>query len=183
MFDNTDLYDLVCRGGVDLAFLGMGQIDRRARVNSSVIGSFDRPKVRLPGQATIAKSITVAPGTTAELCALEGAGVIRAVRARVKSDQRYAWRKLVLQGTWDKAAWPQVLTPLGPFFGFDWDTAEYGSVTAGCRRHQASAQAAIGTPGGTSVRAISSTTCWGVLPRVVTMRMGMSVSLGVPNGR
>ncbi len=49
MFDNTDLYDLVCRGGVDLAFLGMGQIDRRARVNSSVIGPFDRPKVRLPG--------------------------------------------------------------------------------------------------------------------------------------
>ena len=68
---------------------------------------------------------------------LREAGVIRAMRARVQSKQRYAWRKLVLQGEWDGAAWPQILTPLGPFFGFDWETAEYGSVPAGCRNGQA----------------------------------------------
>ena len=72
-------------------------------------------------------------GGSVEICALRGTGVIRAVRARVSSDQRYAWRKLVLRGEWDGAGRPQVLTPLGPFFGFDWDTAEYGSVVAGCR--------------------------------------------------
>ena len=33
--------------------------------------------------------------------------------------------------------WPQILTPLGPFFGFDWDTAEYGSVIAGCQNGKA----------------------------------------------
>jgi len=49
VFDNTDFYDLVSRGGIDVAFLGMGQIDRHARVNSTAIGSFERPKVRLPG--------------------------------------------------------------------------------------------------------------------------------------
>lgn len=91
------------------------------------------PKPQLPGQKTISKNITLAPGQTVELCALKTMGVIRAVRARVESKQRYAWRKLVLQGEWDGAAWPQVLTPLGPFFGFDWETAEYGSVTVGCR--------------------------------------------------
>jgi len=95
------------------------------------------PKPRLPGQNTITKTIHIAPGQTAELCALRGTGVIRAIRARVESSQRYAWRKLVLRGAWDDAQWPQILTPLGPFFGFDWETAEYGSVTTGCQRGQA----------------------------------------------
>ena len=95
------------------------------------------PKPRLPGQQTISKTILVAPGQTAVLCSLRKSGSIRAVRARVRSDQRYAWRKLVLRGEWDGAKWPQVLTPLGPFFGFDWDTADYGSVTTGCKNGQA----------------------------------------------
>ena len=91
------------------------------------------PKPELPGQATVSRTITIAPGATAVLGQFQGPGVVRAVRARVRSDQRYAWRKLVLRGAWDGASWPQVLTPLGPFFGFDWDPAEYGSVTAGCQ--------------------------------------------------
>jgi len=95
------------------------------------------PKPKLPGQKAISRTITLAPGETAVLCNLQGAGVIRAVRARVQSTQRYAWRKLVLRGNWDGADWPQILTPLGPFFGFDWETAEYGSVPAGCYRGQA----------------------------------------------
>ena len=95
------------------------------------------PKPRLPGQETIAKTITLEPGQSTVLCDLRKTGVIRAVRAKVQSAQRYAWRKLLLRGEWDGAAWPQVLTPLGLFFGFDWDTAEYGSVTAGCREGQA----------------------------------------------
>jgi len=93
----------------------------------------DDPKPLLPGQQTILTTVTLAPGHTAVLGELHAMGVIRAIRARVQSDQRYAWRKLVLRGEWDDAAWPQVLTPLGPFFGFDWETAEYGSVPAGCR--------------------------------------------------
>lgn len=95
------------------------------------------PKPQLPGQKTLAKSITIAPGQSVELCSLRETGVIRAIRARVQSDQRYAWRKLVLRGAWDGAEWPQVLTPLGPFFGFDWEAAEYGSVTTGCQNGKA----------------------------------------------
>lgn len=49
VFDNQDFYGLNGRGGVDLTFLGMGQVDVHARVNSSVIGSLAAPKVRLPG--------------------------------------------------------------------------------------------------------------------------------------
>src|SRR4051795_3125040 len=36
-------------GRIDVGFLGAAQIDRHASRNSTVIGSYDEPKVRLPG--------------------------------------------------------------------------------------------------------------------------------------
>jgi glutaconate CoA-transferase, subunit B len=36
-------------GRIDVGFLGAAQIDRRGNLNSTVIGSYDSPKVRLPG--------------------------------------------------------------------------------------------------------------------------------------
>jgi glutaconate CoA-transferase, subunit B len=36
-------------GRIQVAFLGAAQIDRHANLNSTVIGDYDRPKVRLPG--------------------------------------------------------------------------------------------------------------------------------------
>lgn len=36
-------------GRIDVAFLGAGQIDRFANLNSTVIGDYDRPRTRLPG--------------------------------------------------------------------------------------------------------------------------------------
>lgn len=49
IFDNEDFYDLSCRGGMDLCFLGAAQIDQYGRTNNSVIGEWANPKVRLPG--------------------------------------------------------------------------------------------------------------------------------------
>ncbi|HXF97972.1 MAG TPA: CoA-transferase subunit beta [Gaiellaceae bacterium] len=36
-------------GRIDVGFLGAAQIDRYGNLNSTVIGSYDRPRVRLPG--------------------------------------------------------------------------------------------------------------------------------------
>lgn len=36
-------------GRIDFGVLGAGQVDRFANINSTVIGSYDKPKVRLPG--------------------------------------------------------------------------------------------------------------------------------------
>src|SRR5213080_5482887 len=36
-------------GRVDVGFLGAAQIDRFGNINTTVIGSYERPKVRLPG--------------------------------------------------------------------------------------------------------------------------------------
>jgi glutaconate CoA-transferase, subunit B len=40
---------LLQRGIVDVGFLGGAQIDQFANINSTVIGDYDRPKVRFPG--------------------------------------------------------------------------------------------------------------------------------------
>lgn len=46
----ADLFGLYLQGGrVDVALLGGAQIDRHGNLNSTVIGSYIEPKVRLPG--------------------------------------------------------------------------------------------------------------------------------------
>jgi glutaconate CoA-transferase subunit B len=37
------------RGHIDIGFLGAAQIDRRGNINTTVIGSYEDPRVRLPG--------------------------------------------------------------------------------------------------------------------------------------
>ena len=47
------MYDIFAfylqRGNVDVGFLGGAQIDRYGNINATVIGSYEHPKVRLPG--------------------------------------------------------------------------------------------------------------------------------------
>jgi len=49
LFANADFYDLCARGRLDLVYLGCAQIDAAGRTNVSVIGPWERPRVRLPG--------------------------------------------------------------------------------------------------------------------------------------
>src|SRR5437660_1566637 len=46
---NPEFYRLAMRGGMDRMFLGAAQIDQHLRLNLTVIGDRDRPRVRLPG--------------------------------------------------------------------------------------------------------------------------------------
>src|SRR5687767_3874470 len=46
----TDVFQYVLqRGHIDVGFLGAAQIDRHGNLNTTIIGSYDAPKVRLPG--------------------------------------------------------------------------------------------------------------------------------------
>jgi glutaconate CoA-transferase subunit B len=52
----TDVFQYVLqRGHIDVGFLGAAQIDRFANINTTVIGSYDKPKVRLPGSGGAAE--------------------------------------------------------------------------------------------------------------------------------
>jgi glutaconate CoA-transferase subunit B len=55
-------------GRIDVAFLGAAQIDRHANLNSTVIGEYEHPRIRLPGAggapeiaASCGKVIVIAP--------------------------------------------------------------------------------------------------------------------------
>jgi glutaconate CoA-transferase, subunit B len=61
-----EMFNLWIGGGrIDVGFLGAAQIDRRANLNTTAIGPYDEPKVRLPGAggapeiAACAKSVIV----------------------------------------------------------------------------------------------------------------------------
>ncbi len=46
----VELFSFYLQGGlVDVGFLGAAQLDRFGNINTTVIGDYDRPKVRLPG--------------------------------------------------------------------------------------------------------------------------------------
>lgn len=62
-FSLIDIFDLSARGKLDVAFLGGVQIDRAGRINNSVIGSFEAPKVKLPGGAGSAAIVPTARRT------------------------------------------------------------------------------------------------------------------------
>lgn len=51
LFNLTDIFDLSARGKLDTAFLSGVQVDKWGNLNSSAIGEFAYPKVRLPGGA------------------------------------------------------------------------------------------------------------------------------------
>jgi glutaconate CoA-transferase, subunit B len=52
----TDIFQYVLqRGHIDVGFLGAAQIDRRGNINTTVIGGYDKPKVRLPGSGGAAE--------------------------------------------------------------------------------------------------------------------------------
>ncbi len=51
IFTLIDIFDLSARGELDIAFLSGVQISETGEINASVIGEYDKPKVRLPGGA------------------------------------------------------------------------------------------------------------------------------------
>lgn len=60
----ADLFMLYLQGGrIDVALLGAAQIDRFGNVNTTVIGDYDRPKVRLPGSGGACDIVLLASKT------------------------------------------------------------------------------------------------------------------------
>ena len=56
----AEVFDLSMRGGLDIAFLSGIQFDKNGNVNASVIGDYNKPKIRMPGGAGSAVLIPTA---------------------------------------------------------------------------------------------------------------------------
>jgi glutaconate CoA-transferase subunit B len=60
----ADVFQLMLQNGrIDVGFLGGAQIDRYGNINTTVIGSYERPTVRLPGSGGAAEIATHAKRT------------------------------------------------------------------------------------------------------------------------
>jgi glutaconate CoA-transferase subunit B len=55
----TDTFLFAQRGFIDYGFLGGAQIDRYGNLNTTALGTYDRPKVRLPGSGGAADIIAL----------------------------------------------------------------------------------------------------------------------------
>jgi len=93
MMDVFNLY--LQRGLIDVGFLGGAQVDRFGNINSTVIGDYAKPKVRLPGSggaceiAALAKKVVITIGnskrTLPERCDfITSPGYLRGGREREK---------------------------------------------------------------------------------------------------
>lgn len=62
----TDLFTtftMTYRGFVDVCFLGVAQVDKFGNINTTVIGNYDKPKLRLPGSGGAADFISYSKKT------------------------------------------------------------------------------------------------------------------------
>jgi len=67
---STDLFSAFTatyRGFVDVCFLGVAQVDKYGNLNTTVIGDYDKPKMRLPGSGGAADFISYAKKTVLTL--------------------------------------------------------------------------------------------------------------------
>ncbi|MGR6836920.1 CoA-transferase subunit beta [Syntrophomonas erecta] len=64
-FGLDEIFDLACSGRVDISFLSLVQVDPQGQINMSYVGgTYDKPKVRLPGGAGSATLTPVTKRTT-----------------------------------------------------------------------------------------------------------------------
>jgi len=91
----------------------------------------ENPQPPGPGAQTVEGDVTLEPGQPARLAMLPGPGVVKALRMKLVSEERYALRKTMLRILWDDERQPDVDAPLGDFFGAPWGEVPYRSLPLG----------------------------------------------------
>lgn len=95
--------------------LGMGVSALRGLVyprehKSRRFSSYDR-------EGRNADFLLIAPGATATLAEIRGAGCISHIWTTIKSDEPHFLRRLILRAYWNKETTPSIEAPIGDFFG------------------------------------------------------------------
>src|SRR5712691_4692570 len=74
----ADVFQLFLQNGrIEVGFLGGAQVDRRGNINTTVVGPYERPRVRLPGSGGAAEIAIHAQRFRSEVGFLGGAQVDR----------------------------------------------------------------------------------------------------------
>lgn len=89
------------------------------------------PRPATSDDGTVTQKLHLEPWKLVRPVQLTGPAVIKTLRARIESPERYAWRKVLLKVWFDDEAQPAILCPLGEFFGTGWQPNEYASYPLG----------------------------------------------------
>jgi glutaconate CoA-transferase subunit B len=118
----VELFSLYLQGGlVDVGFLGAAQLDRFGNINTTVIGGYDRPKVRLPGSGG-ACEIAINAREVFVLMRQSARSFVERIDFRTSPGNLGGAALRAAQG-WQGRGPSVVVTDLGRY-GFDPDTGE-----------------------------------------------------------
>jgi glutaconate CoA-transferase, subunit B len=118
----VELFQLYLQGGlVDVGFLGAAQLDRFGNINTTVIGDYHHPKVRLPGSGG-ACEIAINAGEVFILMRQSARSFVERIDFRTSPGNLGGAALRAAQG-WQGRGPSVVVTDLGRY-GFDQDTGE-----------------------------------------------------------
>lgn len=89
------------------------------------------PKPTVGAVERLSDKVKVAPGQRVTLAKISSTGIIRSLRIRVQSTEKWVLRKLLLVTYWDDETEPSIWCPLGDFFGGGFFADKYLSLPAG----------------------------------------------------
>jgi glutaconate CoA-transferase subunit B len=118
----VELFSYYLQGGlIDVGFLGAAQLDRFGNINTTVIGDYERPKVRLPGSGG-ACEIAINAGEVFVLMRQSARSFVERIDFRTSPGNLGGAALRAAQG-WQGRGPSVVVTDLGRY-GFDPDTGE-----------------------------------------------------------
>lgn len=120
----TDLFSaftMTYRGFVDVCFLGVGQIDRFGNVNTTVIGDYEKPAMRLPGSGGAADFMSYAKRTVLTML---GGSFVERLDYLTSPGYLDGGDSRERSGLFPKGSGPSMVLSTKGIFRFDPDTKE-----------------------------------------------------------
>jgi glutaconate CoA-transferase subunit B len=121
---STDLFSIFTatyRGYVDVCFLGVGQVDRFGNLNTTVIGDYYRPTLRLPGSGGAADFISYAKRT---VLTMRGGSFVNALDYFTSPGYLDGGDSRDASGLFPRGSGPSMLLSTKGVFRFDPQTKE-----------------------------------------------------------
>jgi glutaconate CoA-transferase, subunit B len=120
----TDLFSaftMTYRGFVDVCFLGVAQVDKYGNLNTTVIGTYDEPKLRLPGSGGAADFIAYSKKT---ILTMRGGEFVNKLNYRTSPGYLEGGDSRERTGHFPKGTGPTKLISTQGIFEFDSVTKE-----------------------------------------------------------
>jgi len=120
----TDLFSaftMTYRGFIDVCFLGVGQIDKYGNVNTTVVGDYYRPTVRLPGSGGAADFLSYAKRTVLTML---GGNFVNKLDYMTSPGYLTGGDSREKSGLFPKGSGPSMLLTTKGVFRFDPETKE-----------------------------------------------------------